>query len=224
MKGHIVEEEIALLAGDDIEAARRAELELHMSNCQACTSLLESYREDRQAMATLRGDGLRAADYASVGESVLAAIKEGIGTARRIPAIWVPLRWVALAAAVLIAATIGIWWMKNSKPVPVAAVPAPKDQVRVAAAKLPGAPVRQEAGRSPTALKSSKAPDAQVERAQVRPRKTESETSPHATGIVPILPAPAERAPVLDDVVIKMETADPNVIIIWLSSPRGEGR
>ena len=91
----------------------------HVAQCGSCSSVLESYRQRRQAMAALRDSGIGAGDFADIRRSVL----------RRLPGerrphfrfftrpLLTPLQYGALAALLLAAVTIGTYaWKKAHAP------------------------------------------------------------------------------------------------------------
>jgi hypothetical protein len=126
------------------------------------------------------------------------------------------LRWGALAAAILALAVVGTWWLRNA-PVPRSTEPISAGAPPQAAPVMPEVknPVRSQNKATPhqaAVTKPSKRP-------RIRPRELAADTQ---TAPGPAIDA-QHPAP-LDDVVIKWETADPNIIIIWLASPKGEGR
>lgn len=224
MRGHIGEKELALLAGGELEAAGRPEFKRHLTECEACASALASYRADRKAMGTLRMRDLGAGDYAAVRESVMARIRGG-DTAPTAPPALLMLRWGTLAAGAIVALMLCVWWVRGSKSIPVGF----ESLERAPAKTEAGAPaaresVRREERVSGALTQNSRSPKIRAERARAPMRKTEAQIPVQAATSVQSIPAAASRTPNLDDVVVKLETADPNVIIIWLNSPRGEGR
>ncbi|HYK87285.1 MAG TPA: hypothetical protein VE398_00845 [Acidobacteriota bacterium] len=198
MNDHIDERDIALLASGDIEA-KPVEHERHLIECAVCAGLLEKYRQDRLSMKTPLTDDIPENEYASMRASVLAKLD---GPARRVPSFFgAPLRWAALAAAVVIIAALGVWWTWQSYTMRGSVMPAPNQLVVRPTSVKPflsvTGPIPQEAPNQSKASAHTKPPGRRIERAHERPA-------------------------VLDDVAIKMETADPNVIVIWLVSPKGE--
>jgi hypothetical protein len=131
-----------------------------------------------------------------------------------------PLQYGALAALLLAAVTIGTYTWKRAH--------APQLAERVASIKIspkpsipPSADARLDLPAKPVAAQTA----AQNPYRQARRGR-------QATAIAALAPAGAavdaqtqsHQATLPDDVAIKLETSDPNVIIIWLASPKGAGR
>jgi len=214
MKRHIEGEKIALLAGGDLDAQKVPGLTEHLAECPACLARLQRYRESREAMSALRDSGIEASDFDAVRQSVLARI-QGKQAVRLEPFAWRrfgALQWGALAAVILIAAVIGTWrW--RSAPEPQVSAPGPRAGTAEAAKK----PAVQQVAKETMASKVGKRPQAPSRSATIDP-------SLQGARARNSLVVPEPQPPALDDVVIKLETSDPNVIIIWLASQKGAAR
>ncbi len=225
MKGHIAEQDIALLAGAD-KVKKQIELERHLSECPVCSGLLEKYRKDRQVLRSLVVGDIPEEEYEAVRKSVQVELEATPGRTSAFPrGAW--LRWAAaLAATAVITAALGLWWMRHPSVTRVPVMPAPKRLTalppRVGPMLSPPGPIQQEARRPSKTSTHAKPSATRIEQAQERPYRTAGKPSPLAVNIDRGRPGALERPPVLDDVAIKMETADPNVIIIWLAGPKGE--
>jgi hypothetical protein len=223
MKGHLEEEKIALLAGGDLAASEIPDAATHVARCGACSAVLESYRRGRQEMAAFRDSGISAGDFAGVRQSVLANLQEdGRPPFRFIT--WLhltPLQCGALAALLLAAAAVGIYTWTQA-PAPQIAGRATPVRIAPKTSVPPTADAHASLAAKPVA----------VQRAAQNPERL-ARRRRQAAAIARALPAVAaaadpqtrlHQATMLDDVAIKLETSDPNVIIIWLASPKGAGR
>ncbi len=224
MRGHINEKDLALLAGGDLEAAGQSEFKRHLAECETCAGVLQNYHEDREAMGRLRMRDLRAGDYAAVRESVLARIRSG-DAIRTAPTRLLMLRWGALAAGTVVALIFCLWWVRGPKSVPAPSGPLQRDQAKTE----PNAPsvrdsILQNAAVPGTIAEDLNPPRMRNGRAPARLRRTETQMRTQTAAAARSAQDEESRVPVLDDVVVKLETEDPNVIIIWLNSPRGEVR
>ncbi len=217
MKGHVQEEKIALLAGGDLKDQETHELERHLSQCPACSARLRSYQNDRQALSALRETGIDERDFDSVRQSVI----------RRLPAERIPpfrffrLQWGALAATVLTAAVIGMWYWISMPEVQRSGLPGPVIRPQA----LPAQPLP---ARGATRLAETHVSRPAIANASRPPRtlqqKSLADASQPAPDVVSEFSAAVSNPPAQDVVVMKLETSDPNVVIIWLASPKGAER
>lgn len=217
MKGHIEEETIALLAGDDLSKRRAHDLARHLAGCPACSAKVERYRAGRHEMAALRGASIGAGDFEDVRRSVLTRLRDQNAPRFKVGTF---MRWGAAAAVILTAATIGVMWRREipaanstrgSMPAtetPSGRIPFP-DKVEAPCDIRSSAAVEVHLGTAQKAPKHSTAPNREA-------RSAEPFTLPPADS------AQVEARPALDRVAIKLETPDPNVVIIWLASSEGK--
>lgn len=216
MKEHIEEQDFALLAGGELDARGKPDLARHLAVCPACISRLETYRKDRRNLADLRGAGVAAGDFDRVRHSVMNHLRDQ--EARRFSS--AGFRWGVLTAFILISAALGaIWWQNVPAPPPTirASSGVPAQITQPAAQPLSST----DGGIHPTEKRAEAAEPAQAVRIQrQRPPAAASPSVAVADGSS----IPAPPATEQDDVVMKLETSDPNVIIIWLASPKGAGR
>lgn len=217
MSGHIREEKIALLAGGELDAREMPELALHLSGCPTCAARVKSFREDRQALATLRESGVGDSDFDHVRRSVMQQLP-----AERFPHFRMGLlQWGALAAAVLAMAVIGTWYWNRGPAPQRSELSGPAGRTRVELTQpqpvRPAVPLDKTVVNQPRVAKPARI---------LRPPRQQSTagSSLPATNVAVEFSAAAQKPLVRDDVVIKLETPDPNVVIIWLASPKGAGR
>ncbi len=217
MSGHINEEEIALLAGNDLGAEAAHEFSRHIASCPDCATRLAAYCAGRQSMAALRETGIGAGEFDVVRQSVLQRIdRERVSHHQ-----FGMLQWGALAAALLIAVGAGTWWWKSAPSPGVVetsrpAAPAQEERVPVPLENRM-VPTTQPPANQASAMKPAKRPRVEMPKPAIQPFAP-------AINIAEQGSSPAHQPVALDDVVMKLETSDPNVIIIWLASPKGAGR
>jgi hypothetical protein len=223
MKRHVEEGKIALLAGGDLNPGKASDLAGHLAKCPACSARLQRYRESREAMSAFRDAGIEASDFDAVRQSVLARI-QGEQVSRFRSFAWRrlgALQWGALAAAILIAAAVGTWRWRSAPAPQVSELAAPGGTAEAgktpASGKTQAKPAVEQVAKEIMASKVEKRPQAPSQSVSIDP----SLQAAHVTDS-PVAPEP--QPPALDDVVLKLETSDPNVIIIWLASQKGAGR
>lgn len=219
MRGHIEEEKIALMARGDLNARETRELAPHLTGCPACSGRLKSYVQDCQAMTELRDLEFEEDDFARVRRSVLHRLRE-----QEVPRVrmHMPFWRSALAVVILAAVTTSVWWWRNTSTPQVLQVPVPERPAQVIQMPVqikprsagPMKPAVNQAGTLPHMRRSNA-------RRMQPSNELARETVPLAEGAKP--PGPPASV-ILDDVFMKLETPDPNVIIIWLASPKGVGR
>lgn len=223
MKRHIEEGKIALLAGGDLDPGKASDLAGHLAECPACSALLQRYREGKEAISALRDAGIEASDFDVVRQSVLARI-QGKQVSRLESFALRPfgaLQWATLAAAVLIAVAVATWQWRST-PVPQVSEPAgPASTAQVGRTPVSGEtharPVVEPVTEQSSAQKAERRP-------QAPSRSVPIDRSLQGARVRDSLVPPEPQPPVLDDVFVKLETSDPNVIIIWLASQKGAAR
>jgi anti-sigma factor RsiW len=223
MKRHIEEGKIALLAGGDLDPGKASDLAGHLAECPACSALLQRYREGKEAISALRNAGIEASDFDAVRQSVLARVQgkqvsrlESF-TLRRFGA----LQWGALAATVLIAVAVGTWRWRSTPAAQVSEPAAPAGTAQVGRTPVPGEihprPVVEPVTRQSSAQNVNRRP-------QAPSRSVPIDRSLQGARVRDSLVMPEPQPPAPDDVLVKLETSDPNVIIIWLASQKGAAR
>ncbi len=223
MKGHIEEEKIALLAGGDLVASEMTAAAAHVARCGACSAVLESYRQRRQAMAAFRDSGISTGDFADIRQSVLEKLPGESRPHFRFftrPHLTL-LQYGALAALLLAAVAIGTHaW--NKAYAPQLAERAAPIKIAPKASMPPSTNARMEPIAKPVAAQTAvQNPDRLARRGRQATAITTA-LPPAGAAVDPQTQSHQETMP--DDVAMKLETSDPNVIIIWLASPKGAGR
>ncbi|MGA2264157.1 MAG: hypothetical protein ABSH28_22325 [Acidobacteriota bacterium] len=222
MKEHIEEEKIALLAGGDLKAKEADDLAGHIVSCPACSARLKSYQEGCRAFASLRDTGIGESDFAQVRRSVLYRLQQ-----EKASRSWLgtPLRWGALAAVIVMVVAMGTWWQMRMPAVHVSSTHG--SDSGLASGHIPKssqANVAQNGKPSAQAMKHPGIATNAVTPLSITVHVPQSANQPAFAQIGPNLTAPEESKPVLDRIAIKLETPDPNVIIIWLASPEEKAK
>jgi len=214
--GHVEEEKIALLAGGDLKAKEADDLAGHIAACQACSARLKRYQEGLVAFASLRDAGLGERDFDDVRRSVLYRLKE-----KRAPRFWLgtSLRWGALAAGIVMIVVMGAWWRTRMPAVHVSSTHISGSGLSSGHTRELSTAVIAKKVKPPTpAIKHPRIARNAVTPSSTKVHVPQSGGQPAFAQIGSSLAAPVESKPVLDRIAIKLETQDPNVIIIWLAS------
>jgi hypothetical protein len=183
---------IALHVDGDLPTEEAVGLDAHLAACASCQSFAGVLREGQAALRDLGQEDVDAAALAAVRWRVTQSLDEA-RPARRFAPVWAfPAAAAVAALAVLL---LGRRPERSAETPPVAQGPA----VASAPPSLP-APPAAPAGRAPVA------PRRAVARAGARP------VAPRAA------PARIERQ---SDLVIKLVTSDPDIVIYWLVDQNG---
>jgi hypothetical protein len=185
---------IALDAGGDLAPAEAAQLQAHLEACAPCRELARSIGESQAGLKALAGAGLDEDALARWRRGLLARID---AEPRRRILGW---RWAwAAAAAMALVALVAVPQLPRRTPSkgPVAS---------------PRSPVAQAV---PPALASPPPVARAVPSASARPPRPPAAIA-HRRPLHP--PAPA---PVAEPLLVKLETADPNVVIYWFVDRKG---
>lgn len=223
MRKHIEEETIALLAGGDLAPEKMRAATIHMAHCSACSALLENYRSSRGAWVIIRDAGINEGDFAHIRRSVMECLPAKTGHPIRNfrwPQLS-PVQYGILAAVLLAALMIGIQ-MSSERPEPQLSNNVAREEVSPRASIPPSPGMSMDS--DPIAVTAEASAQNTVAQARERSQvKTVATVLPAAAAFVEPQ-TPPSQATLPDDVAIKLETSDPNVIIIWLASPKGAGR
>jgi anti-sigma factor RsiW len=121
------EENIALYAGGDLDASRRAELEHHLAECAMCREFAREMAECLGAMQDAHSEEFAPAHFTAVRSRVLAELRSRPQTHA-----W---RWIAAACAALLLLVLGVARFIHPDPPPpqvaLARPPAPPSSVTV---------------------------------------------------------------------------------------------
>ena len=210
----IWEEQVALYAGGDLDAAEAAGVERHLNQCAACRALAEELRAGLDSLRAAHAEPIEAERYAAVRGRVLAELAKP----PRRRAVWpwaVPL--VAVAAAVLAVVMMMKPAVVRAPDLPHAVAAAPA--VERAVPRAPGSNRLVENGTRATGRKA----ETTLGSAGFRAGATllaEPARTPTSVGRGPAPPEVAD-APVR---MVQLATADPNVVIYWLFEEKGGER
>ncbi len=127
MNRHRKHTELALYASGDLHLWQRAQVHLHLRNCQTCSTIVEEFRADGRALRDAVAGLPEGVDWARLSAEMAANIRVGLaagecvaprGHARKllpsrgwIPASWRPMAWASLATATLATLLVGGWWL-----------------------------------------------------------------------------------------------------------------
>jgi hypothetical protein len=215
MKCEAIESKIALHASGDLEAGDSAAINSHISHCPACASRLLQFREDLRALRSLREDPVGQSDCDAARRSVMARVGLRGGRAGRFHNLYRPAS-VAAAAAASIA--LLVWWLSYPR---TAHAPHETAPAAAEAVKHAGPAVTASIREAVPAAAHGSNPNRNILR--TGGRKAHVTPGPE----IPSLSAASKPNPFTtvqlppDDIAIRLETADPNVVIIWLASSKG---
>ena len=198
MKCGYSEKDIALFVERDLAQLKVREIEEHLETCDACRELAEELRETQSVFKSLKQDMVSAGALASVRTKVLAEVGAG-----NVKAGWG--RWVyALAGAAFVAVmAIGVAQYMRKPDAQVQQVVKSDPQP---AASQPAVPITRG-----TVTESIPASVIQKTRAKVKA------SVPLTEGVAPA-EIPTEPPKQL---VVKLLTEDPNIVIYWLVDQNG---
>jgi hypothetical protein len=206
MKRHIDEQYLALLAGDDLDPKRKAEVLEHLADCPRCRQILDAFLDDRKYLATLKEQSTGVFDHAMLRHPALITMEPGKKTVNRLS-----LRWAVSMASLLIVVMISFLFLGRNKIF--------ERSAGLVSATMQSFPEKKSIV-SP--MESNKA------RIRIYPKRQLSKKLPHsykpknaAVQEVSVLPgsnAATNPLRVDNDIVIRLETEDPNISIIWLAN------
>jgi anti-sigma factor RsiW len=193
MRCRYSEHDVALFVEGDLEPAKAAALEVHLVTCGVCRELEADVRESQMVFKSLRQEMVSSAALSSVRSRVLEQVSE-----TRVRPMWG--RWVyALAGAMFVAVLSVSLVLHSSKP-----------EIKTVAEVLH--PPAVVPSTRPSAAVEPIVPPAAVERRRHR-------SSPRNNQIIS-QPTTSE-AP--QEVVVKLLTDDPNIVIYWLVDQKNGG-
>ncbi len=227
------EPRIALFVSGDLGRVEARDLERHLGICEDCSALLRAYRETIIAVGALGVERPTTEDYRTIRQAVLKRIDAESTRAWRTRSLWTWPRWqrYALAATLIGLMLLGLEWawtqistirtIKPSPPQMAEAVP-PKDAGAATAETSGPQPVPEkhpfrtipEAGRQIGPIQLARLPvDAVIpgvvfDVPVITPMKIEPDR----------WQVPTQMA----STIVKMETSDPDIVIVWLLGAQGE--
>jgi hypothetical protein len=232
MKCRYSENDIALFVEGDLEPANAAELEIHLVTCEVCRELEADVRESQTVLKSLRQERVSSAALSFVRTRVLEQVSE-----KRLRPVWG--RWVyALAGAMFVAVvSVGVI-LQNGKTTKTpllgqGGVAAPSNNIPVPSAGADGVvrssiPVAEieRTNLDGFALSGSRglrplpSAPATVASRHSLDRRSHSSFSKEGNGVVITEPEPSETP---KELVVKLLTDDPNVVIYWLVDQKNGG-
>ena len=210
-KCRALESLIALYVEGDLLASDRRRVEAHLQSCSACKTLAEDLRESQSVFKVLRAATVNSSDLADVRERVLNEVGDlepapgWVVTMHRL--LFAGLRRRNAIAGVVLAALVtgGVWYSqsrgerRNEAPVVVARL------------EVPPSALMSEVMDPPADVAPVVKPPVQV--LEVLPAE-EPEVQLIDEPVVPEAQAP--------QIGMKFVTDDPNIIIYWLPSDKGD--
>jgi anti-sigma factor RsiW len=200
MKCRYSENDIALYVEGDLDRVNARKIETHVMSCDKCREIVEDLRESQSAFKSLRLDTVSAAALSYVRTRVLAEVAEG--NAHRS---WG--RWVYAIAGFAFALVILVAIMRH--------------------AQKPAATEQQVTRNNalPAVASESVLPQVSVPAAEVQKPRVVSHVRRNAT-VPPYRDGQAETETQPDtpkQIVVKLLTDDPNIVIYWLVDQKTGG-
>jgi anti-sigma factor RsiW len=211
MKCSYPQNDIALYVEGDLPPARARDIEGHLTSCSACRELLTDLRESQAVLKELRQDTVHPAALSSVRSRVLAEID---GTR------WRPVwgRWVYALSGGLFLLMISVGWLLNiGKP------PATPVEDSLSSNALPSADAVQPSVGTGTVPEPIAKAVTEPKGIQTRPVvKANRRVRLHEVAVKAQQPVNANiSAEPPKQVVVKLMTDDPNIVIYWLLDAGG---
>ncbi len=212
---------LALHVEGDLPAAETAEMEEHLQRCARCRKLLARLEATQRTVRSLGDEPLDESVLSQVRSRVVEAVSRGA-----VPELAATYRWAWTLAAAVVLLVVGIVLLRFALPVPPSAV------VRTAASTVetlaPPAPEptsKPATSGSESTVPASGAVSAGVERRTVARRFALSpdDADQLARAVVAVsrvrqLAEPTDAAESVTSRpsdVVRLETADPSVVIYW---------
>jgi hypothetical protein len=218
------EQDIALYVEGDLPPARLQRIEDHLAGCARCRLVAEDLRESQAALKDLREETVTPAALVELRSRVLAEITamKHAGASLRRSGWWrfqihaemkrlVPYwRHAFAGTASVLMAGMAVWYMAHRpQPLPVPLRPP------LVGLNVPEQPASQGTGSAPV-TEAAKAP---ARMAAANPRPSQPGRSPRAPLVTE---APDERPAVEpQQIVMKLFTDDPDIVIYWLLDSQG---
>jgi len=203
------EERLALFVEDDVAPAERGEIETHLAQCAECREFAAELQESQTIFKSIREDIVTPLALTEVRGRVLAGI-ESSWMLRLERLLFAGLRWRYALAGLVFVLMVSALYQRLSPP-DTGGVPEPTSH-------------QAREGRSvatpPPALTSPAAPD----KAPTQPPLLSQEGNKRPRMRKP-QPAPAVAQPAKEprQVLVKLLTDDPNIVIYWLIDEKNGG-
>jgi anti-sigma factor RsiW len=188
------EERIALYAGGDLRPEEAVEVERHLGDCPGCQVFASGLKESLQLLQEVHTEPIAPAHFSAVRARVMAELESA-----QLPW-WKRQMWIYGLA---VAALALVFLLARSPQAPVA-----PHQMAV---HVPPVPVEPHVVGTP-------APEPVV------PRIHHAQLRRHSPAARPRIVPARENTESGPPVVVKLVTADPNVIIYWITDNSGESR
>jgi anti-sigma factor RsiW len=192
MRCQTSENEIALYVEGDLEQDRARQIEFHLRTCVLCGTLAEELRDSQSVFKTLKQDTVSPAALASVRTGIFSRIDSVVklGWGRR---------WIYAAAGFAMTMAMGValaMHMRTTRPL---AIDRPQEPPLLAAS----APAPGSAEPAPS-------PKSDTPASKREPQQQRHKLATRATVTNDIRTEPEKQ------IVVKLLTDDPNVVIYWL--------
>jgi anti-sigma factor RsiW len=226
------EKDLALYVERDLPDADVASVEAHLGACPACRSFLASLRASQAWVKDLAAEEIDSDALAVMRvRTIVAAARARRSRRPR----WVP-AWAAAAAVILALGTL-VWvaLVSRTNPPRTVAVPSPPSSAPRGIAS-PIAPPVIASGSARSTLPGPAAVSPRMERAHVRrgterpsvvPTLSADDADQLARAVVAIAriqrvdEAPVDAEPLPEPPLMRLATADPDVVIYWQLEPNG---
>jgi hypothetical protein len=226
------EKDLALYVEHDLPDADAAAIEAHLGACPACRSFLDSLRASQ---AWVKDLGAEEVDSEALAVTRVRTIVAAARARRSRRLRWVP-AWAAAAAVILALGTlVGVALVSRTDPPRTVAVPSPPSSAPRAIASPIAPPVIASRSARST-LPGPAAVSPRMERAHMRrgtdrpsvvPTLSADDADQLARAVVAIAriqrvdEAPADAEPSPEPPLMRLATADPDVVIYWQLEPNG---
>jgi hypothetical protein len=214
------ENDIALFVERDIASPQACEIEEHLAICDACRELAQDLQETQSVFKSLKRDSVSAGALASVRTKVLAEVG-----GRSVRPAWG--RWVYALAGVAFVAVMVIGMAQYGRK-PVAQVQqivksdpplSPDASPYLARASRAAVPLTRGTITTTGAIPAAVIKRAKVNKVNVTVPRTEGDSRPRS-GRQGVAQAEVSAEPP-KQLVVKLLTDDPNIVIYWLVDQNG---
>jgi hypothetical protein len=179
--------------------AEGAGVERHLAECIACQVFASGLKEILALLKEMHQEPIADAHLFAVRARVLGELRSG--RQRR----WI---WGLAAAAAALLLAFAVWYRPARPPV-----------IEIARPRPPKAPELVLPAPKPEPLKLAARPHHR----RARPRINEAVRSPKPEPLkLAAQPQSPQRPEPAESITVRLETSDPDVVIYWITDPRGE--